>query len=90
MVVGCRLSGVGVDCRLYLSVVGSFLLLIIGFRLPSADCRLLCVPVGVCCWFLLVGCRLLVVIVFVCSSSIFPMSVPSSADRAVSPLQKLS
>ncbi len=42
---------VGVDCRLCLSVV------VIGCRLSSAQCKLLGVAVGGCCWFL-VDCRL--------------------------------
>ncbi len=54
---GCRFSGVGVDCRLYLSVEAVRVC-----RLSCADCRLSVIAVGGCCWFLVVGCWLLIVL----------------------------
>ncbi len=51
------LSGVGVDCRSYLSVV------VLCYWLSGVDCRGLALDcqvsiVGGCCWFLDVVCRL--------------------------------
>jgi hypothetical protein len=56
--VGGPLSGVGVDCRSYLSVV-----VFCYYWLSDVDCRVLVVDcqvsiVGGCCWFLVVVCRL--------------------------------
>jgi hypothetical protein len=48
-----------------LSVGGSCLLSVVGYQLSSADCGLSGVAVGGFCWFLLVGCWVLIVD-FVC------------------------
>ncbi len=59
IVIPCRLSGVGVDFRFYLSVI----VVIVG--LSGVGCQVLTVDVGAtvsgCCWFLVVGCRVLVI-----------------------------
>ncbi len=57
-VVGCQLSGVGVDCRFYPSMVVVYCW-VVGCRLSGADCRLSVqlsvVVVG--SWLSGVGCR---------------------------------
>ncbi len=63
------LSGVGVNCRLYLSVV------IVCCWLSRSDCRFSGLAVSGCGWFLIIGCWLL----GVRSSCVFPLSVPTSA-----------
>jgi hypothetical protein len=63
-VVGCQLSGVGVDCRFYPSMVVVYCWLSgVGCRLLNIDFRVQLSEVVVCCWLQGVSCRVWLLVV---------------------------
>jgi hypothetical protein len=74
LAVGCRVSGVGFDCKLKLSVVDALLLVI--------RCRMSVSVVVVASWLLGDGCRVLIVGCWCrLTANVFHLWVPRQAVR---------